>query len=256
VRTLQNRQLWVPATRRGAAPSWEIRLNGVVVTSAAVIDLPDQARAFEIENAFHLSAPVARIGKMLAHYELLRLVAGRPGAIVECGVFKAASFARFAAFRDLIGDPDRNPLVAFDTFDEFPPTALEADQARLASFVAEAGSSSIGVDQLRQVLCTKGIKGEADLIAGDICETVPVWADRNPGTDILLLHVDVDIYEPSKVIFECLWPKLVSGGVMILDDYGRWEGETQAFHEYFGDKAPEVQRLPFIESTPVHVIKP
>jgi len=227
-----------------------------VINSAAVIDLPDPSDAFAIENAFHLGAPLERVGKMLAHYELFRLVAGRPGAVVECGVFKAASFARFAAFRDLIGDPDLNPLVGFDTFDLFPPTALAADQERLAAFLAEAGPASIGVDQLRAVLRAKGIRGEAELVAGDICESVPAWVRANPEVEILVLHVDVDIYEPSRVIFEHLWPKLVSGGVMILDDYGRWEGETQAFHEYFGDAAPEVQRLPFIESTPVHVIKP
>lgn len=227
-----------------------------MLACAAVIDLPDPDDAFAIENAFHLTAPVGRIGKMLAHYELFRLVAGRPGAVVECGVFKAASFARFAAFRDLIGDPALNPLVAFDTFDTFPPTDLEADHEKLASFLAEAGTSSIGVDQLRQVLRAKGVSGEAELVAGDICETVPAWIASNPDREILLLHVDVDIYEPSRVIFEHLWPRLVTGGVMILDDYGRWEGETRAFHEYFGEAAPEVQRLPFVASTPVHVIKP
>ena len=221
-----------------------------------MIELPDSKAAFEHENAFHLTAPVDRVAKMLAHYELYRLIAGKPGAIVECGVFKGSSFARFAAFRDLLGDPTTNPLIGFDTFGSFPATGLSADAERLAAFVAEAGSQSIGVEQLRRVLADKGVVGSVHLVAGDIADTVPHWVANNPDLEIALLHVDVDIYEPSKVIFEQLWPKLMSGGVMILDDYGRWEGETLAFHEYFGEHSPEIRRLPFIETTPVYVTKP
>ncbi len=195
------------------------------------------------------------MGKLLAHYELFRAVAHLRGAIVECGVFKAASFARFAAFRDLIGDPATQPLVGFDTFGDFPTTALEADQARRDAFVADAGGESIGVDQLHRVLAAKGIAGNVDLVAGDICETVPAWAAANPDVGIVLLHVDVDLYEPSLVVLEHLWPRLVPGGVLVLDDYGRWEGETRAFHEHFGDDPPPVERLPFVDATPVHVFK-
>ncbi len=218
-------------------------------------DLPDPGSIFDHENAFYLGAPAGRIGKLLAHFEMFSLVADCAGAVVECGVFKGASFARLAAFRQLIGDPSSQPLVGFDTFGTFPATSLAADQDRLTQFIAEAGDTSIGAAQLRLLLEEKGQGTGLELVEGDICDTVPSWVEANPDTPIALLHVDVDIYEPSRVIFEHLWPRLVPGGVMILDDYGRWEGETLAFQEHFGASPPRIQRMPYIADTPVYVVK-
>ena len=70
-----------------------------------MIKLPDVNRAFEYENSFYLSSDITRISKILAQYELYKMAQGIPGAIVECGIFKGASFIRFATFRDLFGNP-------------------------------------------------------------------------------------------------------------------------------------------------------
>ncbi|WP_287256989.1 hypothetical protein [Moorena sp. SIO4E2] len=69
-----------------------------------MIELPDFNRAFEYENNFYLSCDPTRIGKILAHYELYKMVSNVPGAIVECGVLKGTSLVRFASFRDLFSN--------------------------------------------------------------------------------------------------------------------------------------------------------
>ena len=66
-----------------------------------MIELPDFSQTFTYENNFYLSCSPERIGKLLAHYELYKLTRDLPGAMVECGVFKGASLARFSMFRDL-----------------------------------------------------------------------------------------------------------------------------------------------------------
>ncbi len=68
------------------------------------------------------------IRQILAYYELFRMVLDIPGAIVECGVFKGASLARFAMFRNFFGNPFSKKIIAFDTFGEFSETNLEADK--------------------------------------------------------------------------------------------------------------------------------
>ena len=67
-----------------------------------MIKLPDFHKPFDYENNFYLSCDNSRIGKMLAHYELLKLSSKIPGCIIECGVFKGISILRFAAFKNLI----------------------------------------------------------------------------------------------------------------------------------------------------------
>ena len=85
-----------------------------------MIDLPDFNKSFEYENNFYLSCDITRISKILAHYELFKLSQNIPGEIVECGVFKGSSLARFAAFRDIFGNQFSKKIIAFNTFGKFP----------------------------------------------------------------------------------------------------------------------------------------
>ena len=55
----------------------------------------------------------------------------------------------------------------------------------------------------------------------------------NIPEQISLLRLDTDFYESTKIELEILFPKLVSGGILILDDYGYWSGARKAIDEYF-----------------------
>ena len=55
----------------------------------------------------------------------------------------------------------------------------------------------------------------------------------NIPDQISLLRLDTDFYESTKIELEILFPKLVPGGILILDDYGYWSGARKAIDEYF-----------------------
>ena len=57
-------------------------------------------------------------------------------------------------------------------------------------------------------------------------------ASQAPGR-IALLRLDTDWYESTYHELEHLWPRLVEGGVLIIDDYGHWQGTRRAVDEYF-----------------------
>jgi predicted O-methyltransferase YrrM len=93
-----------------------------------------------------------------------------------------------------------------------------------------------------------------ELIEGDIIETVEMYVRDNPELKISFLNLDVDIYEPSAAILEHLYPRVVPGGVVLLDDYGTFPGETRAVDEYFGEDLPEIHKFPFA-MTPCYIEK-
>jgi hypothetical protein len=219
-----------------------------------VIDIPELERAFEYENNFYLSCSINRISKILAHYELYKMVRHVPGAIVECGVFKGASFIRFAAFRNLFGSPFSKKIIGFDTFDEFPKTNYSDDIKLRDKFIDAAGSKSIAKHQLLEVLKYKNTDQFIELIAGDINETVPKYVEEHPELRISLLNLDTDIYEPTKTILEYLYPRIVNQGVLVLDDYGVFPGETSAVEGYFKENNLEIKKFPFC-MTPCYVKK-
>ena len=220
-----------------------------------MIQLPNFEKAWEYENAFHLTCDITRISKILAQWELFSMVWDVPGAIVECGVFKGASLARFAAFRQLLGNPFSKKIIGFDTFEQYPETSFVDDKPFRQHFVQDAGEQSISVEQLMKVLEHKKCEQNVELVAGDICETVPKYLEQNSQLKISLLNLDTDIYEPAVTILEHLYPHIVKGGVLIVDDYGTFPGETKAVDEYLVKEKLNVviRKFPFC-MTPCYMV--
>lgn len=220
---------------------------------SVMITLPDFKRAFDYENNFYLSCSNSRLGKFVIHYEIYKKIKDIPGSIVECGVFKGTSLMRFAGFRELFGQGSSRDIVAFDTFAAFPDARFSKDKKPLEQFLADAGDQSISISQLQEVLRRKGVNHNVKLVPGDINKTVPAFVKRHSRSRIALLHLDVDLYEPTVTILRYLYPLFVRGGILLLDDYGVFPGETKAVDEYFKKGLP-LERFPFAK-TPAWVVK-
>ncbi len=215
----------------------------------------DTDKCWDYENGFYLTSHVTRMAKMLAHYELYKMIIGLPGHIVECGVYKGASLLRFATFREILESPYSRKIVGFDAFGQFPREGEdEANQAFIERF-SSAGGDGITKDSLLEVLAHKRFEN-VELVQGDICSTVPLYVKEHPELKIALLHVDVDVYRPTKVILENLFQRVVPGGVIVLDDYGTVAGETQAVDEFCSqaDKELLIQKLP-MSHVPAYIRK-
>ncbi|GJM30754.1 MAG: hypothetical protein DHS20C17_33890 [Cyclobacteriaceae bacterium] len=218
-----------------------------------MIPIPKYSQAFEFENNFYLTSHPSRIGKFIIHYELYKKVKHLPGAIVECGIFKGASFIRFASFVNLLEKGNRE-VIGFDIFGEFPKGKDKDDLMVLDNFLKAAGSKSIGEDQLWEVLKRKNLDDKIQLIKGDINHTIPNFVQDNPHLQIALINLDTDIYQPSLTVLEYLFPRLVPGGILVLDDYGIHSGETAAVDEYFKRQHIDIHTFPYAEN-PSYIIK-
>ena len=60
--------------------------------------------------------------------------------------------------------------------------------------------------------------------------------EKNLPLKISLLRLDTDFYESVKISLEILYPRLVSGGVLIIDDYGHFKGAKIAVDNFFKNK--------------------
>jgi len=219
-----------------------------------VISLPKFEKAFEYENNFYLSCDNSRIGKLIVHYELFKKASLVSGAIVECGIFKGASLIRFATFRNILSENSKKKIIGFDIFGKFPNARYSDDIKLRTKFINEGGINSISKDQLLKILRHKGLANKIELIKGDILKTVPKYVKSNPKLKISLLNLDTDLYEPAVTILESLYPKIVKGGILILDDYGVFPGETKAVDEYFAKQKIKINRFPYSQK-PYFIIK-
>ena len=161
---------------------------------------------------------------------------GIPGDIVECGVWKGGSM--MAVARTLLGRKARRRLHLFDTFDGMsePTTADRSFRGDLAADLlqqADRTSSPIwaygALDEVKANLRSTGYD-ERDLVfvQGKVEDTIPAQAPAQ----IALLRLDTDWYESTHHELVHLYPRLSVGGVLIIDDYGHWEGARQAVDRY------------------------
>lgn len=220
-----------------------------------MIELAEPSRTFDHENAFYQTCDTRRLSKLVAHCDLYRKTIGLAGDIVECGVFKGCSFFRWAHFREMFSCAQSHTIIGFDTFGAFPDTNYKPDKIKRDKFLEAAGNEGLSTKQLSSILARKGVDQDIKLVPGDITQTVPHYVKEHPELRISLLNIDTDLYEPAKTILTYLYPKVVSGGIILLDDYGVFPGETHAVDEFLEGSGIKISKLPYAR-TPSFIIKP
>lgn len=169
------------------------------------------------------------------------------GSVVECGVWRGGLLRAMA--ERLTGEASRE-LWGYDTFSA-TWEAPGADDALLSEpTISLASSTSFGdasdplitLSAVNTYVLESGISAaRLRLVEGLVQDTLP----RARPSVISLLHLDTDLYESTRVELEALYPLVSPGGVVIVDDYGKWAGATRAVDDYFNDcgLAPLIQRI-------------
>lgn len=162
-----------------------------------------------------------------------------PGAIVECGVWKGGAVMASLLTLKRLSVTSRD-VYLYDTFEGMPCPG--EDDKRCDGEALSVGFAERQVDEDSSTWC-RAEYGEVhknvnsceypeqriQYIKGKVEQTMP-------GTlpdQISVLRLDTDWYESTKHELEHLYPLLSPGGVLIIDDYGHWEGARQAVDEYF-----------------------
>jgi hypothetical protein len=206
------------------------------------------------------------LAKMLSLYEAFKMVSDLPGSIVELGVFKGESLLFFAKLMEIFNVNDRScSVIGFDNFHGFEQLHEKDGKPDERTGKVPGGWSSAGhYDELKALINLFDHdrmvpqKPRINLVEGDICKTVPEYVKENPGLRIRLLNIDCDMYEPTLVTLQHLYPQVVSGGVVLIDEYGFTEfpGESRAVEEYFGGKMPVIRKFPLNSNPGGYFIKP
>lgn len=153
-----------------------------------------------------------------------------PGAVVECGVWRGG--AMMAAAITLREAGDVRDLYLFDTFAGMtdPEEVDVRYDGEPAAAMQRAGWCAASVDEVRRSMDSTGYPSDrVHLVEGDVLETIP---SRAPDT-IALLRLDTDWYRSTRHELDHLWSRVSPGGILLLDDYGHWQGQREAVDAFF-----------------------
>jgi O-methyltransferase len=172
------------------------------------------------------------------------VAAGIDGDFVECGVWRGGQ--SIVAARMLESAGSSKQIWLYDTFSGMTaPTAHDVDfRGRPASDKTGSRSRAIENDwvyadlpEVKSNLQEFGVSTEPIVfVVGDVQETLSNL--NSVPESISVLRLDTDWYESTKKELEVLYPRLSSGGILIIDDYGHWGGAQKAVDEYFGESLP------------------
>ena len=84
----------------------------------------------------------------------------------------------------------------------------------------------------------------SNMLLGELEDTIP----RRAPDQIALLRLDTDGIESTRHEIQHLYPRLSEGGVLIIDDYGHWQGARRAIDEYFAGRPILLNRDPLHRS--------
>jgi len=161
------------------------------------------------------------------------------GDIVECGVWRGGSTMCALLALIKLGKSDRNVFL-YDTFEGMSePTEKDANLLGkdAKQLLDESQKTTEDImwcyapieDVKKNIESTSYPHQLVTYIKGKVEDTIP---GTMPG-EIALLRLDTDWYESTYHELKFLFPKLVKGGVLIIDDYGHWQGAREAVDQYF-----------------------
>lgn len=181
------------------------------------------------------------VERMFALYKGVEYVVKNniPGDFVECGVWKGGSSMLIAMTLQKFGVSDRM-IWMYDTFEGMSEPGKEdmdntgysaKEQLKRAS---KSDQKSVwcysSLEEVKANLALTNYKSSyIQFIKGKVEDTI---SSNSTIPDISLLRLDTDWYESTKHEMEHLFPKLVSKGILIIDDYGHWVGAKKAIDEY------------------------
>jgi hypothetical protein len=179
------------------------------------------------------------------------------GDYVECGVWKGGNIIGILKYLESKSD-FKSDVYLYDTFTGMTePESVDNDLNQINAKDILHQPNILCYSSLEEVKSNilnitnyPSKKKKIKYIVGDVSETL--LDENNIPQQISLLRLDTDWYKSTKIELEILWDKLVDGGILIIDDYGHWDGCKKAVDKFFMNKNYEFEKIDY---TGIRIIK-
>lgn len=159
------------------------------------------------------------------------------GSVVEVGVAHGSTSVFLLEHLKSVDDPRH--VLLFDTFEGFTDESVDFEVSQRGKVAGHYDSFRYGDEQrLRKRLTSLGYE-RFTTFKGDASKFD--WSSIAP---IAVVHLDIDLYKPTKAIMAGIWPHLVDGGGIVVDDCQAdtpYDGSLQAYEEFIAEHGLKFQ---------------
>ena len=203
--------------------------------------------------------------KFIARFEIFRKQLEVNGSIVEIGVHRGASLMTWAHLSSILEPVNyTRKVIGFDTFEGFPEIGVK-DSKGISEHLVKGGfipTENAELDLLHAIELFDLNRlmnhiHKVELVKGDVCVSLPQYLDENPHLLVSLLHLDADLYAPTKTTIELLLSRIPKGGIILFDEVNMklFPGETLALLESFNLNQYSLRRFSYTTSMSYIIIE-
>lgn len=169
---------------------------------------------WSVMDQWPLYCGIGNLARSMAIADVFRRTLSVPGHVAEFGCWQGANIV-FLAKLLKIYEPNGNRVVyGFDSF-----KGLSAFSSADGPGVKLAGKYHGAINNLKSVLNLYDLNDDVILVRGLIERTLRTFLDRHPALSFSFVYCDTDLYQSTKLILELMHPRLVKGGVFVLDEW-------------------------------------
>jgi O-methyltransferase len=171
---------------------------------------------------------------------LVQRACALPGAFIECGTYKGGTSVLMGLALRHFGATKK--IYMLDSFQGLPKPNQNTDSMyKEGDMRSDYANAAAAIEQ-------NGLEGVCQIVPGWFSDTLPTL---NSDEQYSLVHLDCDLYDPAKLCLDYLYPRVVPGGFIIIDDYCDNAGGMQrALHEH----VESTDEIIFLNAPPQAVI--
>lgn len=172
--------------------------------------------------------------------ELVQRTSNLPGAVADCGVYLGGSTIGMGLY--MREHKIQKDIYGFDSFEGFDPKSAARDM-QLGGVENEDrhlhGFSATSIDHVNAKVRSYGLHN-VHMVKGYFQDSFPTIA---PELRFSFVHLDVNLYDSYKECLQFFYPRMVAGGILLLDEYNDppWPGCNKAVDEFLTGKPEHLQ---------------
>jgi hypothetical protein len=225
-------------------------------------DIHDNQNIYDSFNNFIFSNDRNVFNKLHSKFEFYDKTKHLLGDIVECGVFKGSGLLSWLKILDINEPHSIKKVMGFDFFnpsfvDELKDETDKRTMQQVFDRDKDLDLNSISYDGISKKIISAGFNtSKFELIQGDVSKTSKQIVVSRPGFRISILYLDMDLAEPTYDALVNFWDNIVSGGIVVFDEYAyhSWS-EANGVDKFIREFGIELHRTN-IKAPTAYIIKP
>ena len=220
--------------------------NAVFADYMAQLDELDPS-AKDVISSFPVYVGYVALARYLAFYELYKKVMDLQGHIAEIGTFRGASLVFFGKLIKLFEPHSYTQAHGFDWFQGMKPAGDDND--------SEAGNWVGDYERLQQLIALQKLEDCCVVHKMDVTKDLSAFLEDHRYMRFKIAFIDCGVRDVITPSLECLWPRLVKGGILVMDHYNTAVSplESELVEECIGDRP--VQKMSFSRQPTAYVVK-